>query len=145
MTQHPPLLLIVNAAKDTFEMLEFAFQHEGYRTETIQARDVRQGTIDMVEVVEAHGVNVIVYDIAIPYEENWQFLQMLRARAGERLPPIVITTTNKNALDRLTGEQTQALEILGKPYDLGKLIAAVRRVTPAGLAESAANRQFDSR
>jgi hypothetical protein len=37
----------------------------------------------------------------------------------------VLTTTNKPALDTLVGE-TEALEIIGKPYDLDRVTAAVR-------------------
>jgi hypothetical protein len=37
----------------------------------------------------------------------------------------IITTTNKPALDRLVGD-TEALEIIGKPYDLQRVTDAVR-------------------
>jgi hypothetical protein len=37
----------------------------------------------------------------------------------------VLTTTNKPALEKLVGE-TDALEIIGKPYDLRQVVAAVR-------------------
>ena len=40
--------------------------------------------------------------------------------------PFVLTTTNKPALDALVGP-TDALEIIGKPFDLDQLVAAVRR------------------
>ena len=37
----------------------------------------------------------------------------------------ILTTTNKPALDKLVGE-SEALEIIGKPYDLERVITAVR-------------------
>ena len=43
----------------------------------------------------------------------------------------VLTTTNKPALDKLVGE-TEALEVIGKPYDLRQVVDAVR----AALARS---------
>jgi DNA-binding NtrC family response regulator len=39
--------------------------------------------------------------------------------------PFIITTTNKPALDKLVGE-TEAIEIIGKPYDLQQVVDAVR-------------------
>jgi hypothetical protein len=41
--------------------------------------------------------------------------------------PIVLTTTNKRALHDIIGA-TEALEIIGKPYDLDELAMAVKRV-----------------
>jgi hypothetical protein len=40
--------------------------------------------------------------------------------------PTVLTTTNKRALTECIGP-TDALEIVGKPYDLDQLLTAVRR------------------
>jgi hypothetical protein len=42
-----------------------------------------------------------------------------------RKVPVVLTTTNERALRGLVGS-TDALEIVGKPYDLDQLAMAVR-------------------
>ena len=43
----------------------------------------------------------------------------------------VLTTTNKPALEQLVGD-TEALEIIGKPYDLRRVIDAVRAALARG-------------
>jgi DNA-binding response OmpR family regulator len=68
---------------------------------------------------------VIVYDIAIPYEENYALFNRLRSRESAKGIPFVLTTTNKKALEKLVGK-TPAFEIIGKPFDLDEMIKAVR-------------------
>jgi DNA-binding response OmpR family regulator len=38
---------------------------------------------------------------------------------------LVLTTTNKNRLDETVGRDSEALEIVGKPYDLGQIKDAI--------------------
>jgi DNA-binding NtrC family response regulator len=69
---------------------------------------------------------VLIYDVSPPYEQNWTFLNLLRrldVMQGRRL---VITTTHKANLESLVGP-TEAIEILGKPYDLEVVMRAVKR------------------
>ena len=75
-----------------------------------------------------------VLDIAIPYEENWRFLQLLMSSESMNGRKVVITTTNKRALEQLIGQKTEAHELVGKPYDLQAIVDAVQRAagrTPA--------------
>ena len=63
--------------------------------------------------------------ISPPYAENWQFFNTVRnvkAMAGRGL---VLTTTNKNRLDEVVGADSTAIEIVGKPYDLQQITAAI--------------------
>jgi len=69
---------------------------------------------------------VIVYDIAPPYEENWQFLQLVKDAQQAQGRQFVLTTTNKAVLERLVG-QTDAIEIIGKPFDLDEIVTAVKK------------------
>ena len=119
---------VVNGLADTMLMLEVALQEiGGFDTLAVQVRDVRLGIVDLPALARRHNIAGIVYDIAIPYAENWAFLQQLRGEQGANLPPIVVTTTNLHALQQCVDAEVRALEIIGKPYDLEALIAAVHR------------------
>ncbi len=53
-------------------------------------------------------------------------MQDVRARDIMRDCPLVLTTTNKRVLEALVGP-TDVLELIGKPFDLDELFAAVAR------------------
>ena len=58
-------------------------------------------------------------------EENWTFLKLLLETEAMRGRRLVVTTTNKTALERFVGP-TDAIEIFGKPYDLDLVRRTVR-------------------
>lgn len=126
-------MAVINGFADTTEMLEMVLQDAGYETVAAQARDVRSGIVDLPAFARNHQLAAIVYDIALPYDENWAYLSQLRGSA-DGLPPIVITTTNLAALRKLAGDHASALEIIGKPYDLGEMV----RMVHAAVARSPA-------
>ena len=76
-----------------------------------------------------------MYDIALPYVENWQFFQE-QVLARRLLPEnrFVLTTTNRTVLEVLVGP-TSALEMIGRPYDLANILAAIKQAV-AGVAEA---------
>ena len=120
-----PVIAVFNSSDDTVELLRTALEHEGFQTVVGHIPDLKKGELDLVNFIEHHGPHVIVYDISPPYEQNWAFLRLVRSSHAARGRRFVITTTNKSALDGLVGS-TESLEIIGKPYDLGRVIGAVR-------------------
>ena len=120
-----PLIAVFNSSDDTVELLQAVLEQEGFRTVVGSIVDVKTGELDFVAFIEHHRPAVIVYDVSLPYEANWNFLRRLRSSEPVKACKFIITTTNKLALDKLVG-QTEALEIIGKPYDLQGVVGAVR-------------------
>ena len=125
-----PLLAIVNSSADVTELLCWAAADEGYRSVTACASAFRDGTQDLAAFLREHEPSAVIWDIALPYDANWHYVQGVRERGIMRDCPLVLTTTNKRALETLVGA-TDVLEIIGKPFDLDDVFAAVRRALAA--------------
>lgn len=124
-TPGKPIIAVFNSSADTVDMLRTALEGQGFHTVSGHIADLKKGELDFIDFIEHHRPAVIVYDISPPYETNWTFLRLVRSSKPVQGCRFVLTTTNKPVLDDLVG-QTEAIEIIGKPYDLERVVAAVR-------------------
>jgi DNA-binding NarL/FixJ family response regulator len=120
-----PIIAVFNSSDDTVDMLRTALEAQGLHTVSGHIGELKKGELDFLAFIEHHRPAVIVYDISLPYETNWNFLKLVRSSQPAQRCRFILTTTNKPALDKLVGE-TEALEIIGKPYDLERVVGAVR-------------------
>jgi CheY-like chemotaxis protein len=122
-----PLIAIINTSVETIDMLRDLLEDEGFAVVATYVVRLKRGEQDLTSFFAEHRPQAVLYDIAIPYEENWDFLQQqVPPASGLAERQFVLTTTNKAALEHLVGP-TAALEIIGKPFDLEVLMLAVRR------------------
>lgn len=106
-------------------MLVSIFQMEGFATASAFTLDFKRGKPDISQALRIFQPDVVVWDIAIPYPENWAYFQRARDDEAARDIPFILTTTNLRALEELVGV-SDAYELIGKPYDLDLVVAAVR-------------------
>jgi CheY-like chemotaxis protein len=123
-----PTVAVFNDNSDTLSVISTWLEVHGLRTVNAQLPNMRRGHEDVLSFMEKHAPSVIVFDVGMPYEPNWDFLNVLRLMPETAAVPIVVTTSNKRALERLVGE-TGAVELHGKPDDLNALLREIERVT----------------
>lgn len=125
---------VVNTNEDLVNVLRRALQDEGFGVVTARIRDLREGRQDFSAFLRIHDPRVIIYDISVPYEENWAFLESLRQLPDARHREFIVTTVNKRILDKRVG-RTEAIEIQGGRADdidpvMDAVKAALRRDRP---------------
>jgi CheY-like chemotaxis protein len=119
------VVAVINTSPDTIDILKDLFERAGFVVATTFTHDIRDGKIDLEAFLRVHRPDVIVYDIAPPYEANWRFLQHLRQTtlAGYRF---VLTTTNPGRVEPLVGRDDRVYEIVDKQGDLDSILRATR-------------------
>jgi len=115
---------VVNTAEELAEILELALQQEGLTTARGFTLDFKRGRQDLNVFFQTHEPRVVVWDVAIPYQENWHYAQAVQDLPAAQGRTFILTTTNERALRLLTGE-TEVCEIIGKPFDLQHVVEAV--------------------
>ena len=127
MNNQEPTIAVINSNEDTTEMLRACLQDEGFTSVVIgHVTEIKRGQTDFLKFLDAHDPAIFVWDIGIPYEENWRFVQLMLTSERMQGRRVVLTTTNKRALDSMVG-RTDTMEIIGKPYDLDQVVKAVKR------------------
>ena len=121
-----PSIIVLNSSTETIEILKIALEEQGYAVAAGHVADLKKGQLDVIDFVEEHQPDVIIYDVAIPYEENWRFLRLLQSSEALKDAKWVITTTHRKRLEELVGECGDVYEVVGKPYDLIQITNAVK-------------------
>ena len=118
---------ILNSSDDVVEMLRSLLEHAGFNTVAGHVPEFKRGEQDLIAFLETHNPDVIIYDIAPPYLENWTFLKLIlqtEAAAGRKF---VLTTANERLLRDVAGAGIEVFEIAEKPDNLNAILNAVKR------------------
>jgi CheY-like chemotaxis protein len=126
----PVGVAVLNSNQDVLRLIRSVLEDEGYAVSTEHIVNIKSGETNLAQFLLNHRPSVLIYDIAPPYKENWNFLQLLCDIPQIAAVPMVITTVNKAALENAVGKTT-AFEIVGTRDNLAPLIAEVNRLVRA--------------
>jgi CheY-like chemotaxis protein len=115
-------VLVVDDDEAVLQTIAEALEMEGYLVVT-----ALNGALAL-ERIRQRRPDVVLLDLLMPVLDGWTFLPLCRAEPGCADVPVVVLTV----LDpRLIGT-VQAEAFLGKPFELGELLATVERMVAAG-------------
>jgi CheY-like chemotaxis protein len=121
---------VLDTSEEVAETLQGVLEDEGWTTAVAYVVDFKRGRQDFAAFLAEHDPEVIVFDIALPYAENWAYFQSLQQHPAAQGRRFVVTSTNERAVERLVGP-VPLHEILGRPFDLEAFVQAVRRALDA--------------
>lgn len=130
MTETPIVVAVFNTSPDTVDLLRIVLQDAGFVVVSAFTYDIRDGEVDLEAFCRQHSPRVAVYDISLPYDANWRLFLQLRNAPALQGVQFVVTTTHAGHVQTLAGDQ-EIFEIVGKPYDLGRIVQKVRELTGA--------------
>jgi DNA-binding response OmpR family regulator len=120
------VVALFNASDDTVEMVRRMLGASGFECLVgCHFADLKNGRISFDHYLTQYQPDVVIFDITPPYAENWRFLKTLLKASAMEHRGLVLTTTNKARLDEEAGKDSEALEIVGKPYDLDQIDRAI--------------------
>jgi CheY-like chemotaxis protein len=122
---------VVNTSPDTIDVLRRVLHHAGFIVVTGYVHDIRDGKLDLEAFMRQHDPTVVVYDISVPYDDQWRFFLHVRRSPSCQHRQFVITTTNAAQVSRLAGREDKVYEVVGKPYDLDQIVMAVKEAAKA--------------
>ena len=120
-----PRVLIVDDSLTVRMDIGEALQSAGF--DTVLCADLRSAR----EALAREGSVLIVLDILLPDGDGLDFLKELRNSPATAQIPVLLLSTEADAKNRVRGMGAGADEYIGKPYDLGLVVARARALTQA--------------
>jgi CheY-like chemotaxis protein len=131
MPGQPPVVAIINTTPDVVDLLRITLERAGMVVVSVMTHEIRDGVVNLEAFVTQHQPKVIVYDIAAPYEPNWNLFRHVRQLPYMAHRFFVLTSTNSRHVEQLVGPDYQVYEVVGKPIDLDQIVQAVREALKA--------------
>jgi CheY-like chemotaxis protein len=126
----PLVAAVFNTSPDLIDLVRRAFEPAGIVIVSLFTHQIRDGAVDVESLIRQHDPKVIVYDIAPPYDVNWALFQHIANMEIMRGRQCIVTSINAKHVESLAGGQP-VYEIVGKPYDLDRLVHAVKEAARA--------------
>jgi len=127
----PTTVAIVNTTPDAIDMLRNVLMAAGFVVVSCYTHDIREGRVDLEAFIRQHRPSVIAYDLAPPYETNFQLFKHVRAMPAVQGCQFVLTSVNPSNVSNLVGRDERVYEVVDRQEDLMKFVQAVKEASRA--------------
>jgi len=115
-------ILVVNDTQEILDAFRELLEEEGYEVVLYS-----YAIMDMHEIEGIHPDLIILDYIFGGEKSGWQMLQKLKMRRSTETIPVIVCTAATAQVREIEGYlQAQGVTLVGKPFDIDTLLAAVR-------------------
>lgn len=114
------LILIVEDAKDTVELLSYNLSKEGYRTVSVPNGE------EAITALQAQSPDLMLLDIMLPGLNGWEICEALRSKGVDI--PIIMLTALSTKDEQIKGLTLGADDYLPKPFSVKELMLRVKKL-----------------
>jgi CheY-like chemotaxis protein len=122
---------IINTSDDLVEMLKVALENAGFVVVVSHVSEIRSMQFDVKAFLELHDPRVILYDVGVPLDRNWRFLEHLRSSPGFGGRHFVLTSVNVRALHEIVKTDERVYEVVGRNSEIAEIVRAVKEASRA--------------
>ena len=126
-----PTVAIVNTNPDLVRKLQVSLETAGFVVFVVHVEQIRTAGADLDGFLRQQDPQVIVYDVAPPFDQNWRFLEHLRHSPGWQQRQFVLTTVDEKRLHEVVGRDETVYEIVGLEEEIDEIIRAVKEASRA--------------
>src|SRR5262249_9385487 len=117
-----PLILVVEDDSDTRELVIEVLREDGYR---VAGAGNGQEALEIL-AREPRPPALILLDLMMPVMNGWEFLDVMTRVKGMTAVLVLVLSADPA---RQLAAQRGVVAVIGKPFDLGRLLRLVRAVT----------------
>jgi DNA-binding NarL/FixJ family response regulator len=127
----PIVVAIVNTNPELIRILRVSLEKAGFVTFAIHIEDIKTGEANIKPLLEEHNPQVVIYDLAPPYDMHWRFLDHLRTATDFKGRRFVLTSVNVGAAQQVVGMDETVYEVIGQDADILEVVRAVKEASRA--------------
>lgn len=127
----PVTVAVVNTNPDIIRLLRVNLERAGFVTFAVHIEDIKTATTNLKSLLQEHDPQVIVYDVAPPYDQNWRFLGHLRRTTEFQGRQFVLVSVNVDAVRAQVGHDESVYEVVGQDADILQVVRAVKEASRA--------------
>ena len=113
-------ILVVDDSATVRALHSYILKSEGF--EILEA----DSGFSALEVLDSHPCNLAIIDVNMPRMDGFTLTRKIRSNPATREMPVIILSTQQEAIDRSKGLEAGANLFLKKPTDPDDMIAGVR-------------------